>query len=340
MLATSHFELNSLNDFFNQAIDMNNAGVNFYKLGKYEVTIQCLRNALIGMQQFSARQGASRDSVEQTILESLTSYYSHDSMVAPALNQYTTFPQGYREVSEFIPSSDSFNGDEARLRGRVEGYESRCSPFILPDITDECNAYSVGNSCCQMDLSSNGNHANVANPIDANAIYRFALNLVCRGDCAEAIVNPAASCSRKDAARIRASILFNLGLVFHMVAVEASSFAAVHRGPESLGHPLEAIVRPLETAKTCYQLSLKLQESEKAPISNHILMAICNNIGQCYAALHRYSDSIAWAERLLRLLVCSQQRVEYKHKSQPGHECFIRNTSSLILRDPYVAPMA
>eukprot|EP00536_Pseudo-nitzschia_multiseries_P003485 jgi/Psemu1/301988/fgenesh1_kg.54_\ len=293
------------------------------------------------MQRFSACQRFSSDSKEQTILESLTSSYSYDLVMAPILNQNET-SRGNWEQSQYNPSPGSLHGDTTRHCDRFTNKNkgNRYFASVFSNITGAYNKYSADNNSCPMDASSNENQPNIFAPIDTTAIYRFALNLVCRGDSAQAIVNPAASCSREDAARISASILFNLGLVYHVIAGDVSSFLECHRGTMTSGDLSDRVVQSLQYAKAYYQLSLKLQESEKAPISNHNLMALCNNIGQCYVGLHRHSESIAWAERLLRLLVCSQQSGESRNKPKHGSECFIRNTSHLILRDPCTAPTA
>lgn len=371
MLSISCFESNSFNNIFHQVIKLNNTGVDFYKLGNYEAAIQCLYNALSGMQQFSAfHQGSLRGggSEQQTIMESMTSThdYSRDSITPPRMNQNNAtreYIQQFRytqaQAHDTAPPSNYLQGESHQQSQSHPNRETTTSGFnneqqqgnqchssLLSCISYAHSVSSAGtrSNSCLMDSSTHDTQGNSMVPIDTTAIYRYALNLVCHGDCTEAMANPMFSCSRADAARIRASVLFNLGLAHHMIAANASSFFINHGDAIlgiSMGDPLEGVVsRSLEKAKSFYQLSLKLQESEKAPISTHYLMALCNNIGQCYVGLNRRSESIAWVERLLRLLVCYQQSREFQHRSQPANECFIRNTSSLILRDPYTAPTA
>ena len=102
----------------------------------------------------------------------------------------------------------------------------------------------------------------------------------------------------------------------------------------------------LEKAILLYGLSLSLQESELAPISNVYMMALCNNIGQCHASLLRQGDAQRWNERLLRLMVCDRQTKSSNSDDDDAHdkphdcECFFYNTMSLILQDPCVSPAA
>eukprot|EP00534_Pseudo-nitzschia_fraudulenta_P005619 CAMPEP_0201186284 /NCGR_PEP_ID=MMETSP0851-20130426/130869_1 /ASSEMBLY_ACC=CAM_ASM_000631 /TAXON_ID=183588 /ORGANISM="Pseudo-nitzschia fraudulenta, Strain WWA7" /LENGTH=317 /DNA_ID=CAMNT_0047471563 /DNA_START=29 /DNA_END=982 /DNA_ORIENTATION=+ len=195
--------------------------------------------------------------------------------------------------------------------------------------------------------NSKSNSNNISNDyscvnIDVAAIYRSALNLLCHGDCTEAFDNPVVSCSREDTARIRASILFNLGLLHHIYAVEFSSQSMSMDHPNQSSQIFQTTVRILEKANTCYKLSLRLQEMERSPISTVYVMALCNNIGQCLVALNRKQESNEWMERLLRLLVCQQQKrtISDDGASPPLNECFVRSTSSIILTDPCIAPTA
>ena len=102
-----------------------------------------------------------------------------------------------------------------------------------------------------------------------------------------------------------------------------------------------AVAITLEKAAVLYKLSLNLQVSKQAPISTTYLMALYNNIGECYASLNQKSKSNTWKERLLRLLVCQQQQHQQPQpQSHKQYDCFIQNTMSLILVDPCLSPAA
>jgi hypothetical protein len=202
--------------------------------------------------------------------------------------------------------------------------------------------------------------SNNKNQQNHSTIYRNALCIRCHGDSFDALSNPVYSCSSTDVARIRASTLFNLGLAHHMLAAmntatvmpssstTTSSFAPQESTPSSsssVSSPdataTAACSMLLEKATTIYMLSLSLQESEQAPISADHVMALCNNLGQCYSSLHQELESKVWTERLLRLLVCQQQQQQQQHHSTMLQtDWFVQNTMSLILIDPCFSPAA
>ena len=99
-----------------------------------------------------------------------------------------------------------------------------------------------------------------------------------------------------------------------------------------------------------------LQESGNAPIGINHAMALCNNIGRCYASLSQELKLKIWMESLLHLLVIEQQQriinstinpmnqqQQHDNKSKIMNireDCFVLNTMSLILTDPFVAKAA
>jgi hypothetical protein len=153
------------------------------------------------------------------------------------------------------------------------------------------------------------------NQQDNSSIYRCPISIRCHANSFDAFSNPVVdSCSSTDVARIRASILFNLGLAHHMLAenttqdwISESSYV-----PSTFADAGTDKDMLLEKAATIYKLSLSLQASEQASISTAHIIAICNNIGQCYSSLHQESKSKIWNERLLRLLMCQQQHQHQK----------------------------
>jgi hypothetical protein len=186
--------------------------------------------------------------------------------------------------------------------------------------------------------------------VDPKTMFGCALYLSCRGDCWEALANPSLSCSESELARIKASILFNVGLVYHTNAGKIAtsnnigSSGAVQQERKQQQQQQQqrvhmVVATMLEKAIVLYKLSLSIQELA-APISPLYVMALCNNIGQCHSSLFQQPEARRWNERLLELMVYRYDSSSHQFQHNCNYDFFFQNTLSLILRDPCCSPAA
>ncbi len=303
---------------FHLAIEENNTGVDFFNQGSYDSSIQALHYALECLQRFQKhRHRRCRCRCR----------CRHERTTEPTTN----------------PTTSETNGPNADVYGTV--YD-RCCSHIVDDQTLRSNCSrlvstetspNVDPAAATVATTTTTTKTKTAIKIDRNTMYGCALYLCCHSDCREAFADPSRSCSGSDLVRIEASILFNMGLAHHAQAalLDSDSGKAM-----------------LEKAILLYELSLGIQETARAPISQMYLMALCNNIGQCHASLLRYSEAYDWNERLLSLMVCQTTSGSCGSGSGSGSdqnerdhdprncECFFYNTMSLILKDPCLSPAA
>jgi peptidoglycan hydrolase-like protein with peptidoglycan-binding domain len=356
----SHSELIALTtSLFHEAVEENNAGVDLIKLGEYESAIKRLYGSLSRMQRFSK------------IKEINPREYYH----APGHHHHHQTFESQEQSLQRCQEQEQQDLKNTSQRDEANGNCAVSSPSFSSSVSSQVattfsssSSSSSSDYCCghedytileapasgistaaaaaaiTNDQQQQAPFSNNSNQQDNSTIYRDALFIRCHGHSFDAISNPVYSCSSTDVARIRASILFNLGLAHHMAAAMNTATVSVSSPDDATAATTVHNNRLLEKATTIYKLSLSLQESEQAPISADHVMALCNNLGQCYSSLHQESESKVWTERLLRLLVCQQQ---HHHHQQQQHDntmlqtdCFVQNTMSLILIDPCFSPAA
>ncbi|KAG7343622.1 tetratricopeptide repeat protein [Nitzschia inconspicua] len=138
-------------------------------------------------------------------------------------------------------------------------------------------------------------------------------------------------------------LIYNLALAYHAAAM-------VSRDSDTTTKRVY-----LSKARDLYSLAYSIPQGDQekeiidAALLPLFVMAILNNLGQCYAFLDDRNNSEACFELLLRTIIVFQQNFSgacnlgafddllYNERSMA---CFLNNTLFLILRNPCVAPAA
>lgn len=343
------------NRLFHLAVLENNAGVDLYNLGDYDTSIESLSRALGYIQQFSKMLQHHRRSTRRRAKRTRTTTSATRIEASPIdpLSRSSSNNNRRRVVRRMQASiAPTINNNEQTKMDVVAsnsswsswGQDNAAPMTIEPTTTNNIEGNAATSSSpsqdeeyCHSPQEQQHHQEQDEIQIDANAMYNCALYLRCHGDCWEAFANPWLSCSGSDLARIRASVLFNLGLSNHAKASTMSNAAT----PKFRRHD---IVATLEKAICLYKVSVSTQKSEQALISPLYLMALCNNIGQCFSSLKHHEEANRWNERLLCFMLCDHQKRSLHPNDSPKSnntcEVFYRNTSPLILRDPCLAPAA